>query len=346
MLIFLDDGGAATHDDLSSLAFPLKSGDRLDQAIGPLAYTYENYKIEPIELPKISPVDRPLPTLEPAGPNQFSIATFNVENLFDTREPHPSDPPRPSRSEYELDLAKMVDSIIAMGAPEIVGLQEVENIGILEDLAGQAALAGFDYQPFLVEGTDSRGIDNAYLVRGDRVTVEGATAYPAPDGLTSRPPLVLTATVHLEDGDRTVYVLNNHFTSMSAGEKPTEPRRKAQAAWNVTLVERIMAGDPDAHVVVLGDLNSFYDSPPLNLLLDAGLRHVYEFVEPERPYTYIYQGESETLDHILVTPSLYELLEEVTSLHLNADYPPPIPGDPSARRTSDHDPLVVVFSLN
>jgi predicted extracellular nuclease len=346
MLAFLDDGGTATHYDLSTLAFPLQSGDTLNHAIGPLAYTYENYKIEPIELPKISPVDRPLPALEPAGPNQLSIATFNVEDLFDIHEPHPSDPPQPSRNEYELDLAKIVDSIVAMGAPTIVGLQEVENIGILEDLADQATLTGFDYQPFLVEGTDSRGIDNGYLVRGDRATVEGAAAYPAPEGLTSRPPLVITTTVHLEEGDRTVYVLNNHFTSMSGGEKPTEPRRKAQAAWNVTLADRILAGDPDALVAVLGDLNSFYDSPPLDLLRDAGLRHVYEFVEPERPYTYIYQGESETLDHILVTPSLYELLEKVTALHINADYPPPIPNDPSARRTSDHDPLVVVFSFN
>jgi predicted extracellular nuclease len=185
----------------------------------------------------------------------------------------------------------------------------------------------------------------AYLVRADQATVEGAAAYAAPDGLTSRPPLVITATVHLQDGDKTIYVLNNHFTSMSAGEKPTEPRRKAQAAWNVELVERIQASDPDAAIAVLGDLNSFYDSPPVDVLRDASLRHVYEFVEPERPYTYIYQGESETLDHILVTPALYELLEEVAVLHVNADYPPPIPGDPSARRTSDHDPLVVLFTL-
>jgi predicted extracellular nuclease len=98
-------------------------------------------------------------------------------------------------------------------------------------------------------------------------------------------------------------------------------------------------------VVVLGDLNSFYDSPPLDAVREAGLRHVYEFSEPERPYTYIFQGESETLDHILVTPSLYELLVRVEALHINADYPPPVPGDPSARRVSDHDPLVAVFSF-
>jgi uncharacterized repeat protein (TIGR01451 family) len=345
MLIYLDDGGPGTHYDLSTLAFPLQSGDLLTHATGPLAYTYENYKIEPIELPTIEPVDRPLPALEPVGPNQFSIATLNAENLFDNRDPHPSDPPQPSGSEYELDLLKMANTITAMGAPVIVGLQEVENIDILEALVKQDAIAEYHYLPYLVEGTDSRGIDVAYLVRSDQATVEGATAYPAPEGLTSRPPLLITTTVHLEDGDQTVYVLNNHFTSMSAGEKPTEPRRKAQAAWNVALVEGIQASDPDALVVVLGDLNSFYDSPPLDVLREAGLRHVYESVEPERPYTYIYQGESETLDHVLVTPSLYELLEEVVTLHINADYPPPIPGDPSAQRTSDHDPLVVVFSL-
>jgi predicted extracellular nuclease len=157
--------------------------------------------------------------------------------------------------------------------------------------------------------------------------------------------LVITITIHLESGDQTVYVLNNHFASMSGGEIPTEPRRKAQAAWNVTLVQRTLEQDPQAHVIVMGDLNSFYDAPPLDVPREAGLRHVYEFVEPERPYTYIYQGEAETLDHILVTPSFYEGLARVTVLHIGADYPPPIPDDPSARAVSDHDALVVIFSL-
>ena len=345
LMIFLDDGAADTHYDISSLAFPLKTGDTLLNAEGPLAFTFDNYKIEPISLPVISPAESPLPKLEPAAAGEFSIATFNVENLFDSSDPHPSDLPLPSRSQYELDLAKTASTIEAMGAPTIVGLQEIENIGILERLVEQDSIASYSYQPFLVEGTDSRGIDVAYLVRGDQATVEGATAFAAPEGLTSRPPLVITTTIHLESGDQTVYVLNNHFTSMSGGEIPTEPRRKAQAAWNVTLVQRILAHDPQAHIIVMGDLNSFYDSPPLDVFREAGLRHVYEFVEPDRPYTYIFQGESETLDHILVTPSLYDGLARVTVLHVNADYPPPIPDDPSARAVSDHDALVAIFSL-
>ena len=97
---------------------------------------------------------------------------------------------------------------------------------------------------------------------------------------------------------------------------------------------------------MIGDLNSFYDSPPLNTLRKGGLNHVYEFVASIAPYTYIYQGESETLDHILVTPALYEQIKSVEVLHTNADYPPLDPEDDSAQRVSDHDPLVVVFRID
>jgi hypothetical protein len=345
MLIFVDDGGETTHYDGTSLAFPLKTGDLVTNLIGPLAYTYENYKIEPLSVPIITPTVRALPTLEPPGPDQFSIATFNVENLFDPDTPHPDDPPIPSTLQYRHDLGKTAAAIVAMGAPTIVGLQEVENIGVARDLAEEPAIARYNYEPVLLEGTDSRGIDNAYLVRGDQATIDGAAAYVAPEGLTSRPPLVITTTLHLDLGDTTLYLLNNHFTSMSGGEKPTEPRRTAQAAWNAELVEHILASHPEAYVAVLGDLNSFYDSPPLDLLRDAGLRHVYELVEPERPYSYIFEGESETLDHILVTPSLCELLTAVEAVHINADFSLPLPDDTSARRASDHDPVVAVFTV-
>lgn len=344
--IFVDDGSAATHADRSTMSYAMQTGDVVTDVVGPLAYTYENYKIQPVITPTIISEESPLPALEPTEPAAFSIATFNTENFFDFKDPHPTDPPKPSVGEYKHKLAKTADAIVAMGLPTIVGLQEIENIEVLQDLAEQDALAAYDYRPVLIEGTDSRGIDVGYLVRGDRATVEGAAAYPAPGGLTSRPPLLITVTTHLESGDRTVYVLNNHFTSMSGGEEATEPRRNEQAAWNVTLVEQLLAQDAEAYVVVLGDLNSFYDSLPLDTLRESGLRHVYELVAPDLPYSYIYQGESETLDHILVTSSLYEHLSDVNAVHIDADYPLPWPDDPSARHVSDHDPVVAVFSFD
>ncbi|MFN2225999.1 MAG: endonuclease/exonuclease/phosphatase family protein [Anaerolineae bacterium] len=345
MLIFVDDGSSATHVDASTLPFAAQVGDTLSGLVGPLAYTFEAYKIEPITPPVVTNLERARPTLAPAGPDEFAVATFNVENLFDTQDPHPSDPPMASREAYALDLHKTAGVIAEAGAPEIVGLQEVENVGVLEDLAAQESLAAFDYQPLLIEGGDSRGIDVGYLVRGDRATVEGVASRPGPDGLTSRHPLLITVTLHLETDDVTVYVLNNHFLSMSAGEAQTEPQRQAQAAWNATLLERILAAEPEAYVVVMGDLNSFYDSPPLDVLRAAGLRHVYEFLEPLRPYSYIYQGVAETLDHLLVTDGLYAHLARVDVLHVDADYSLPVPGDDSPGQVSDHDPVVAVFAF-
>ncbi len=343
MIIFLDDGSDVEHVDRSTLPLAAKTGDLVSNVIGPLAYTYEAFKVQPVVTPTLSSEAAALPALAPAGPDEISIATFNVENLFDIFNPHPSSPERPDLQGYTLRLEKLAATIEAMGAPTVLGLQEVENIAILEDLVALPELAGYGYEPVLIEGFDSRGIDVGYLVRGDRATVESAAQYDAPEGLTSRPPLMITVTVHLDDGDQTVIVINNHFLSMSGGELPTEPLRVAQAEWNAGLVAEIQARDPEALVAVLGDLNSFYDSPPIDALRQAGLRHVYEAVAPEMPYTYIYQGESETLDHILVTPALYERLKRVEVLHTNSDYPPAVPGDASAEHLSDHDPLVVVF---
>lgn len=344
LMIVIDDGSSTTHYDSSTLPFAIKSGDSVSNVVGPLAFTFDMFKIEPIAMPDIIPAERPLPLFQPVGGQAFSVATFNVENLFDFQAPHPSDPPLPSLREYKLKLAKTADAIIAMGAPTIIGLQEVENIGVLEDLVEQEAILQFGYQPVLIEGFDSRGIDVGYLVRSDQAVLEGAGSYPAPEGLTSRPPLLITVTVQLDE-PVTVYLLNNHFTSMSGGELPTEPRRNAQALWNVSLVERITAQDPDAFVVVMGDLNSYYDSLPIDSLRGGGLNHVYEFVEPARPYSYIYQGESETLDHLLVTPALYQHISDVRAVHIDADYPPADPEDASPRRVSDHDPIVVILSF-
>jgi predicted extracellular nuclease len=347
-LLFADDGSNVAHADASTLPYMVTKGDLIDNLTGPLAYTFDNYKIEPVITPTVTVVERPLPTLAPPGPDEITIATFNVENLFDTAEPHPDDPPKPTRSQYETRLNKVAEAILALGAPTIIGLQEVENIGVLEDLAAMAQLAAYDYQPVLIEGFDSRGIDVGFLVRGDVASVDGFSSYPGPNDLTSRPPLALIVTVQLVSGPQTITVINNHFLALSAGEEATEPQRTAQAAWNVTLVEEILAADPAAHVVVLGDLNSFYQTLPMDTLQAGGLRHVFEFVEAAGeplPYTYIFEGKTQALDHILLTEGLWERVTAVTALQINADYPLADPTDASARHVSDHNPLLVRLSF-
>jgi predicted extracellular nuclease len=347
-IIWIDDGTFNSYEDQTDLPVPVGRGDVINNVIGLLAFTFGNYKIAPIRQPDYEQLFEPLPTIPETNSNQLSIATFNLENLFDTEFPHPDSPPRLSEDEYQLRLHKVAESIIALGAPTILALQEVENIDVLHELVAQPQLAGYDYSPVLLEGNDSRGIDVGYLVRTDRATVEAYAIHDPPNDLFSRPPLVLTTTVHLESGDHQLILLNNHFLSMAAGEIQTEPVRNNQAGWNVSLIEQLQADNLDASFIVLGDLNSFYRSKPINTLRDSGLRHAYESIDSadDLPYTYIFDGATQTLDHVLMTEDLFQHITMVEALHTNADYPIAHPDDNSPRRVSDHDPLIVIFTYD
>jgi len=352
-LIRVDDGSAIRHQDGSTIPYAVGAGDQVVNLLGPLAYTFDNYKVEPLAPPEVIVAPpTPLPRLPEPGPDEFSVATFNMENFFDPRDPHPvSDPPRPSRSQYEWKLDRIAETVLSLGIPTFIGVQEVENVEVLEDLAAHPDLAGYDYQAVLIEGPSSRGIDVGFLVRGGRATVVGVGQYQAPEGLFSRPPLMITATVRTESaGEVTVYAIVNHFISKSGGEALTEPRRVMEAEWNAHLVDQVLAADPTAYVVVLGDLNDYYDSAPLRAMMEGNtpggqLVHTMAGIEREERYSFIYQGVSQLLDHILVTPALAEHLVRAEALHINADYPLLAPDICDPHRCADHDPVVATFRL-
>ena len=311
-LIFVDDGSSAEHATRlrSRLYWQKEMSLRILSGRWPTRLTITKLnRSDCRRLSNLYTTQSALPAIA-LGLDQFSIATFNVENLFDTVDPILTIPPQPTSAEYEARLLEVADTLVALAAPTVIGLQEVENIGVLEAIAAQPQLAEFGYEAVLIEGDDSRGIDVGYLVRGDQATIESVESFPATEGLTTRHPLLLQVRLTVDDTAQTVYIINNHFLSLSAGEEATEPRRAAQAAWNVAIMNRVLERDPDANFVVLGDLNSFVDTLPLQTLTDAGLVHVYDFfADPDDiPYTYIFEGMTQTLDHILVSPGMFAQL--------------------------------------
>jgi uncharacterized repeat protein (TIGR01451 family) len=342
--IVVDDGSNIVHTDNSLLPYTVTSGDTLTGLIGPFAYTYSQYKIEPIAVPVVQSTGLEPGTTQPLAENEFSIMTWNVLDLFDIIDPSPIDPPRPSLTKYRQDLNGAAATIVAANFPTIVALQEVENIGILEDIAANELLLQYDYQPVLIEGFDSRLIDVGYLVRGDQASIISVEQRSAPGDLFSRPPLVLHAEITTSTGTVQVFVINNHFLSMSGGEEATEPRRLAQAEWNLSLVNEILSEYPGALVAIVGDLNSLLLSSPIQALRDGGMTPVFDTLPAEERYSYIYQGESQVLDYILITPSLLDILQRVEVLHLNADYPPQAADDETPLGESDHDPIITVFA--
>ncbi len=268
MLIHVDDGSSITHQTRDTMDEAVSVGDLVFQLVGPLGFSFGNYKIEPISDFPVQAKSQELPSLDVLEEGFFSIMTWNVENLFDFVVPHPSSPPLPRVSEYKQNISKVALTIQAAGYPTLIGFQEVENLEILEDIAADPVLADYPYRAVLIEGTDSRGIDVGYLIRVDQASIIDQVQYPPPGNITSRPPLLVEVQLGSPAG-QTLYVLNNHFTSMSGGELATEPRRNAQAAWNLVIAQELMADDPLALVAIIGDLNSYYNSPPIKTI-EAG----------------------------------------------------------------------------
>ncbi|MBW4674418.1 MAG: SdiA-regulated domain-containing protein [Desmonostoc geniculatum HA4340-LM1] len=145
---------------------------------------------------------------------------------------------------------------------------------------------------------------------------------------------------------QTVYVIGNHFNS-KGGDQPlfgvnqpptltSETQRQQQATLVKNFVQSILAIDPNANVVVAGDLNDFEFSNPLTTLESAGLTSLIETLPANERYTYNFEGNAQTLDHILVSSNLLNKLDGYDVVHINSEF---------ADQDSDHDPSVARFNL-
>jgi predicted extracellular nuclease len=152
-----------------------------------------------------------------------------------------------------------------------------------------------------------------------------------------------------------LYAISNHFSSTPNARVG---QRTEQALYNAAIVDALQEEQRNVRVAVGGDFNVYprpddpfvpgealYPSDQLGPLYEQGLGNLWDvLVEdvPQSAYGYIFQGQTQTLDQIFVTPSLLESLTTVRSAHVNSDWPADFGGD-GARGASDHDPLVAVY---
>jgi predicted extracellular nuclease len=149
-----------------------------------------------------------------------------------------------------------------------------------------------------------------------------------------------------------LYAVSNHFSS---GPDTRVGQRTEQAKYLAAIVAALQAADPQARVDAGGDLNVFPrpDDPlvpasdQLAALYGLGLENLFDTLVAQVPasaYTYVFEGQAQTLDHQFVTPRLGDELERARVAHLNADWPAAFTGD-GPRGASDHDPLVARYDL-
>lgn len=148
-------------------------------------------------------------------------------------------------------------------------------------------------------------------------------------------------------GGEPVFVIANHFNSKGGdtalfGEAQppvlgSEAERLVQAAAINAFVDEMLAVQSDANIVVAGDLNDFQFSPPLETLKGGVLYNLTEELLPEsEQYSYSYNGNSQQLDHLLVSSSLLGSMTRVDIVHRNSEFS-------AQTRHTDHDPIVALL---
>jgi predicted extracellular nuclease len=302
--------------------------------------------------------------------DELAIATYNVENLdaADPDEKfaalaegvvgHLASPDILALEEIQDDngpvndgtvaadqtLRKLADAIVAAGGPRydwrVIDPQNNQDGG----QPGGNIRNAFLFNAERVSFTDREGGDATTPVEviedtdGARLSVSPGRIDPGNSAWSSsRKPL----TGEFVFRGETYFLITNHFGSKGGDQslhgqfqppnRTSETKRHQQAEAVNAFVQDLLAADAGARIVNLGDFNDFEFSRTMDILTGDGQLHnpLLDLPAGER-YTYVYDGNSQSLDHILISPALTDYEYEV--LHINAEF---------AEQASDHDPQII-----
>ncbi|MFC5047830.1 endonuclease [Aquimarina hainanensis] len=203
--------------------------------------------------------------------NLHTVAFYNLENLFDTIDDTktldddflPDAEKRWSIKRYEKKITKLGTAISNIGfacsgkAPVIVGVAEIENRKVLEDLVASKHLMNKHYGIVHYNSPDERGIDVGLLYQKEHFELlhsESITVLVYNDNGErdyTRDILWVTGRLHGEE----IHILVNHWPSRRDGAASTADKRIVAAEKNREVIDRIREGDPEAKIIIMGDFN-------------------------------------------------------------------------------------------
>ena len=315
----------------------------------------------------------------------FLVVSYNVENLFDTinspvvddDEFTPSGTLAWTYDRYTKklnDLGRVILSIPGKELPALIGLSEIENRGVLEDLIKVRGIRKGEYEIVHEDDRDPRGIECALLYRPDLFKYKSHEYVPIADPVD--PDYLYRGILHVHgkgpDGS-SLHIFVNHWKSRSGGELETQRQRMFSAITLRKQMDMLMARESDFKVIIMGDFND----EPTNRSLTNGLsalnkrRNIqmgdyynlfYDLHNIEGKGTYNYQGKWNMLDQIIVSYNLldqerglttgYEsgvILKEEWMLYESEKYGESLPsatygGPEYYGGPSDHLPIYIVFT--
>jgi len=206
--------------------------------------------------------------------NNFQIKTiafYNLENLFDTiNDPTKNDEASPimeikeNRSNvYKQKLNNMAKVLSELGtkeaknSPIILGVAEVENRSVLEDLINTSYLKDKQYSIIHYDSPDLRGIDVALLYQSNYFKPTHHETFELKlwdeNGMRIYTRDQLLVSGYLDD--ELIHVIVNHWPSRRGGEEKSRSSREKAAYLNTQIIEKIKLTDPNPKVIIMGDLN-------------------------------------------------------------------------------------------
>ncbi|MBK5203161.1 MAG: endonuclease/exonuclease/phosphatase family protein [Prolixibacteraceae bacterium] len=265
-----------------------------------------------------------------------NIIFYNTENMFDTRD----DPltideeflPEGERHWTSFRFYKKLNhiskAIIASCEyhfPEIVGLAEVENRFVLEQLTLRTSLSSLKYKIIHKDSPDERGIDVACLYMPEKVTPLEYKYYPIlyPNGHINKTREILYVQFRLFNGD-TLHLFFNHWPSRYGGQAKTENLRRMAAERLRNLTDHLFEIYKNPRIVIMGDFNDEYSNKSIKYYLKAkkndDLSVKNELIDLSSSWhggTLKYHQSWQIFDHIIVSDNLLKTDKNHLSVDIN-----------------------------
>lgn len=257
-----------------------------------------------------------------SGPKQtVEVVFYNVENLFDTVDDTtklddeflPDSVKQWTVERYNkklTDLAKVLTAVSEDGLPEVVGVCEVENRQVVEDLFGTDSLGKGKFKVIHEESPDARGIDVALAYNSELFSelYHEKIRY----GFSFEPETTTRDILYaklLSCGD-TLHFFVNHWPSRRGGQEASEPKRLKAATVLRTKIDSILLRDQKAKIIAMGDFNDYPNNKSMTEVMNCEpganqrLTNLTYNHHEKGLGTYNYRGEWGMLDQFIVSDGL------------------------------------------
>lgn len=215
----------------------------------------------------------------------YKIVFYNLENFFDTvNDPEvlddeftPEGPKKWTQDKYDKKLHNMERVFFDIAAinkdyPVVIGVSEVENRNVLEDIVAAPKLAPANYRIVHHDSPEARGVDVAFFYRADVFKLEGEkairTIIPSLPNFKTRDILTMWGKI---DGEDFLFMVG-HWPSRLGGKEASEYKRIAVGEQMRSIADSVKQIRPDVKVVLMGDFNDDPTDPSITQGLGAKLK--------------------------------------------------------------------------